>query len=230
MKQLALDIGLATGPSLDNFHAGPNVQVLQHLRLAVGDGAAPRAPVPTYLWGGEGSGKTHLLKASYEALRSQGASVGWLDPSVAVPSAFDERWSAVLLDDVQLYDTQQQAAAFNWFVNAMNPMSGAPRWVLAAGTLSPAQLPLREDLRTRLGWGHLFELQLLSEAQRRTVLRQQAGERGIVLADEVMDYMLKRFSRDLGSLLQLLEHLDSFALRTQRAVTIPLLKTMLETE
>jgi DnaA family protein len=71
---------------------------------------------------------------------------------------------------------------------------------------------------------------LLDEAERRAVLRQQADERGIVLADEVMDYMLSRFSRDLGSLAQLLERLDGFALRTQRAVTIPLLKTMLETE
>lgn len=230
MKQLALDIGLATGPSLENFHAGPNVQLLQHLRLAVGDGAAPRAHVPTYLWGAGGSGKTHLLRATYEALRSQGCSAGWLDPSVALPTAFDERWSAVLLDDVQLYDTRQQAAAFNWFVNAMNPMTGAPRWVLAAGSMAPAELPLREDLRTRLGWGDLFELQLLSESERRAVLRQQASERGIVLSDEVVDFMLKRFSRDLGSLLQLLDHLDSFALRAQRAVTIPLLKTMLETE
>lgn len=230
MKQLALDIGLATGPTLDNFHAGPNAQALQHLRLAVGDGAAPRSPVPTYLWGDAGTGKTHLLKATYDALRGQGASVGWLDPSVAVPTAFDERWSAVLLDDVQLYTTAQQAAAFNWFVNAVNPTAGAPRWVLAAGSLPPADLPLRDDLRTRLGWGHVFQLQLLGEPERRAVLRQQADARGIFLADEVMDYMLSRFSRDLGSLMQLLDQLDSFALRTQRAVTIPLLKTMLESE
>jgi len=230
MKQLALDIGLAPGPTLDNFHAGPNAQALQHLRLAVGNGAAPRSPVPSYLWGEAGTGKTHLLKATYEALRGQGASVGWLDPTVALPTEFDERWSAVLLDDVQLYTTAQQAAAFNWFVNAINPTAGAPRWVLAAGALPPADLPLRDDLRTRLGWGHVFQLQSLDESERRAVLRQQADARGIVLADEVVDYMLTRFSRDLGSLMQLLDRLDSYALRAQRAVTVPLLKTMLESE
>ena len=61
-------------------------------------------------------------------------------------------------------------------------------------------------------------------------VQNQADARGIFLADEVMNYMLGRFSRDLGSLMQLLDHLDSFALRAQRALTIPLLKTMLKTE
>ena len=37
------------------------------------------------------------------------------------------------------------------------------------------------------------------------------------------------FERKTG-LMQLLDHLDSFALRAQRALTIPLLKTMLKTE
>jgi DnaA-homolog protein len=49
------------------------------------------------------------------------------------------------------------------------------------------------------------------------------------LSDEVMDFMLTRFSRDLSSLMQLLDQLDGYALQTQRAVTIPLLKSMLET-
>ena len=120
--------------------------------------------------------------------------------------------------------------AFNWFINAMSPASGVQRWVLAAGTLPPPDLPLRADLRSRLGWGHVFQLQLLGEAERRAVLRQEAEARGVALGDEVMDYMLRRFSRDLGSLMQLLDQLDAFALRTQRAITIPLLKTMLESE
>ena len=232
MKQLALDIGLATGPTLERFFAGPNEAALQHLRLAAGAGSSEttRSPVPTYLWGEPGSGKTHLLQAVRQALREQGSSVGWLDPTVGEPPDFDERWAAVVMDDVHLYDTAQQATAFNWFVNAISPASGSQRWVLAAGDLPPADLPLRDDLRSRLGWGHVFQLQLLGEAERRAVLRQEADARGVFLGDEVMDYMLNRFSRDLGSLMQLLDHLDRYALQTQRAITIPLIKSMLQNE
>ena len=97
-----------------------------------------------------------------------------------------------------------------------------------AGALPPSDLALREDLRTRLGWGHVFQLHVLTEPERRAVLRRAADRRGIFLSDEVMDFMLTRFSRDLGSLTQLLDQLDRYALQTQRAITIPLIKAMLE--
>lgn len=227
MTQMVLDIGLAPGPSLRNFFAGPNQAALQHLALWAGH--PNRSPVPTYLWGASGSGKTHLLRAVQAQLRNTGSPVGWLDASMAEPAAFEERWQVVIMDDVHLYSAVQQQAAFNWFVNATAPAEGAQRWVLAAGDVPPSDLTLREDLRTRLGWGHVFGLQALAESERRAVLRQQADERGIFLSDEVMDFMLTRFSRDLGSLVQLLDQLDGFALQAQRAITVPLLKSMLDT-
>jgi len=222
--QIAPDTGMAAPPSLASFFAGPNDAALKHLQLWVG--SPTRSPVPTYLWGASGSGKTHLLKAAQEVLREQGATAGWLDATMLEPPPFDERWGVVLLDDAHLYTAVQQQAAFNWFVNAQTLQRG----VLAAGALPPADLKLREDLRTRLGWGHVFQLQVLSEPERRAVLRQAADERGVFLPDEVMDYMLTRFSRDLASLMQLLGQLDGYALQTKRAITIPLIKAMLEAE
>jgi DnaA family protein len=182
--------------------------------------------VPTYLWGPPASGKTHLLEAVRESLREQGTRTGWLDASVAEPPEFNDNWAVVLLDDVHLYTAVQQHAAFNWFVNAQTLQRG----VLAAGALPPADLKLREDLRTRLGWGHVFQLHVLSEPERRAVLRQAADARGVFLGDDVMDFMLTRFSRDLGSLMELLAQLDGYALQTKRAITIPLIKSMLENE
>ena len=226
MKQIALDIGLSTGPTLQSFLPGPNEAVHQHLGLWVGEktSTATRSPVPTYLWGPGGSGKTHLLKAVREALREQGAVVGWLDATDLEPGLFSETWAAVVFDDVHLYSAVQQQAAFNWFVNAQTHQ----RWVVGAGDLPPAALQVRDDLRTRLGWGHVFGLKVLSEPERRAVLRQAADARGVFLGDEVMDFMLTRFSRDLGSLMELLNLIDGYAMQTKRAITIPLIRSMMD--
>jgi DnaA family protein len=227
MKQIVLDIGLATGPTLASYFAGPNEAPLRHLEqwaAAAGSDSRVRSSVPSYLCGEQGSGKTHLLKAAQATLRDQGARAGWLDASMLDAPEFDEDWAAVIFDDVELYSARQQQVAFNWFVNAQTHQLA----VLAAGAVPPAELKLRDDLRTRLGWGHVYQLQLLGETERRAVLRRSADARGVFLSDEVMGFMLTRFSRDLGSLLELLELIDAYALQTKRAITIPMIKSMME--
>jgi DnaA family protein len=228
VEQLVLDLGLAPQPTLANFVPDGNESAWEYLRVWLQ--GSPRSPLPLYLWGPTGSGKTHLLRAVALALQARGEAVGWLAPGVHAPGPFDERWSAVLFDDVHRYTTEQQAAAFNWFVNAQSPASGGQRAVLASGDRPPADLPLRDDLRSRLGWGHVFQLQPLDERARRAVLRRAADARGVALSDEVIDFLLSRFARDLSSLMALLDRLDGYALRTQRAITIPLVRAMLATD
>lgn len=225
MKQMALDIGVSVGPSLANFFPGHNTSALAHLALWLA--GRTRSPVPTYLWGEHGCGKTHLLQAVAEHIRGQGALVGWMDASTRQPSEFNPEWEVLIMDDVQSFTPVQQHAAFNWFVHAATPGASRQPWVLAAGALPPPDLPLREDLRTRLGWGHVFQLQLLDDDQRREVLVRHAQALGMSLNTDLLDYLLSRFSRDLGHLMGLLQRLDQFALQTQRPLTIPLLRAML---
>jgi len=228
MKQMALDFALAPALTLAGYHAGSeaaNIAALRHIRQWVE--SATRSPVPIYLWGPAGCGKTYLLGAARAALQEQGARAGWLDPGGDAHAPFDEHWDAVLLDGVERYDPARQHTAFNWLVNAASPADGRARAVLAAGRWPPTDLPLREDLRTRLGWGHVFELHPLSDAECRAVMVQAARARGLELPGEVLDFVLARFTRDLGSLMQLLEALDRYALQTRRAITIPLVKDML---
>lgn len=238
MQQLALDIGLPATATLARFHAGDNAAVVQHLRDWLGQPAAPSAcvdaasptPAPIYLCGPSGVGKTYLLHAIHHAFSSAGCAVGWMDGSTW-PAEFSPHWSAVLMDDVDLYDAERQAAAFNWFINATTPPWGPSRRILCAGSAPPAQLlHLREDLRTRLGWGHVMQLVPLNEAQSRQALLDEAAARSIPLGTDVVDYMLRHFSRDFSSLVQLLDMLDNYALRNQRTITIPLLRTMMQTE
>jgi len=220
MKQIPLAIGPEAARTFENFLPGPNAAALAHLQMLV-----PGAP-PVYLWGPPGSGKSHLLHAVVERAQQQGASIAWFEAAVPAPWQAPEHCDWIALDDCQALDAAQQQAAFGLFVDA--GAQGAV--VLAAGSVPPVDLDVREDLRTRLGWGHVFALQPLAEPEVRSALRREADRRGTFLTDEVMDYLLTRFARDLKHLMAQLDRLDEFSLSTKRAITVPLLKQMLAEE
>lgn len=223
MRQLPLGLGPAEPCSFDNFHTPGNEAVVAHLRALA---SAPAAGAPVYLWGARGTGKTHLLRAWTEAVSAPGGRVGWFDATTPLPWEHDEAWRGVVFDGVQAFDAGRQHAAFALFAQA----AAVGQQVVAAGAVPPVDLAVREDLRTRLGWGPVFHLQPLPEEHCRAALRHEADRRGIFLSDEVMGYLMTRFERDLGSLMGLLDRLDRFALAQQRGVTIPLLKRMLAEE
>ena len=187
MKQLALGISPPPQPTLENFVPGPNAELVAHLR-DFRDGSF--ADVVLYLWGEEGSGKTHLMRAC-------GGT-----------------------DDVQELDEAAQIALFN----RINEARQAGGRVLAAGNAPPAQLPLREDLKSRLAWGLVYQVKPLTDEERGEFLRAEAGRRGIRLPEEVVSYLLTRMRRDLRSLTAVLDQLDQASLELKRPITLPLLK------
>lgn len=201
MRQLTLPIERIEPPSFDSFVAVGNEAAIAHLRKIAADSTS--AAVPVYLWGAAGTGKTHLLTA----LAAQvGAESGW-----------------AIVDDCHRLDAAQQHSLFTQFVDAAS--SGRP--IVAAGASPPVDLPVREDLRTRLGWGHVFELHALDDEHTAVALRAEAQRRGIRLADEVTHYLLTRFPRNLAGQIALLNRLDGYSLSLHRGVTVPLLKQML---
>ena len=220
MKQIPLAIGPEPAPRFDNFLPGANAAALQHLRALV----LPAAPV--YLWGPAGSGKTHLLRALAARIQAEGRKVAWFDATDAQPWALPPGAALACIDRCERLDAGAQHAAFSLFVEAAS--QGVQ--MAAPGGLPPVDLPLRDDLRTRLAWGHVFALQPLAEAETRAVLRREADRRGILLSDEVMNHLLTRFERDLSHLMRLLDRLDRFALANARPVTVPLLRQMLQEE
>ena len=220
MRQIPLPIGARPAPAFDNFVPGMNAAAIAHLE-ALGAQAAP-----VYLWGPSGSGKTHLLRALVQRFETQGARAGWFSALDPAPWPSDEHWGLIAIDGCDTLDPDQQHAAFTLFVTAAT--RGVP--IAASGRVPPIDLPLREDLRTRLGWGHVFAIQPLAEPEARAALRREADRRGLFFSDDVMDYLLNRFARDLKHLMALLDRLDEFSMSTKRAITVPLLKQMLAEE
>ncbi len=217
MRQIPLALGPGPAPSFDSYLSDANAAAVAHLR------GLAHLSAPVYLWGDHATGKTHLLRALALQQQVRGHATQWFNANDPLPWVLQDSVHTVLLDDCQKLDAEHAHAAFAMFELAS---AQGTQWV-ASGTLPPVDLPLRDDLRTRLGWGHVFALRAPTEPEVRAAMRREADRRGIFLSDEVMGYVLTRFDRDLAHLMALLDAMDEFALAHQRGVTVPLLKQML---
>lgn len=220
MKQIPLAIGFEAEPDFEHFVPGTNALLLATLQ------EMPLPSAPIYLYGPAGCGKSHLLSALAARVRAEGGKVGWFDAGQPLPWVFDEETALVVIDGAERLDPERQHAAFTLFIEAASWGSQ----MASAGRLPPVDLSVREDLRTRFGWGPVFAVQALSEDDTREVLRHEAERRGMDLSDEVIVHLMTRFSRDLHSLMRLLDRLDRFSLAERRSVTVPLLKRMVAEE
>lgn len=213
MRQLLLDLLPEAPPRLDNFVIGGNSEALTGLAAWL----APESSEPSlFLWGETGSGKTHLLRAS-DAVFCDAAT----DPGL---SGIGETLAPLhAVDNVQSLNADGQIALFNLF----NRLRAAGGRLLTAASQPPRQLSLREDLRTRLGSGLIYRLQVLTDDEKIAALTTQATARGLQLPPEALDYLLARAPRDMRSLMALLTALDRYSLEHKRAITLPLLREVL---
>ena len=222
MSQLLLDIAPDRQPSLDNFVGGHNLELLSALRHAMAGSSNERC---FYVWGETGSGKSHLLQACVRAAQDMLQNAHYAQGGVP-PQSMDMGASVVAVDDVEQLDDAAQIALFNLY-NLLRESGGM---LLVSGKESPLHLKLRDDLRTRLGWGLIFQVHVLSDEEKALALSQHAQEKGFVLSPEVTQYLLRHGRRDLPSLMTVLDALDDHSLRLHRAPSVPLLKEVLQQE
>jgi DnaA family protein len=222
MKQLALTLAPPPAPALDNYLSGDNAELLALLGNLVAGRNAERS---IYLWGEAGSGRSHLLRATIAALNGAGLACAYIAHGEPIP-ATSTPLRAVAVDDVETLDATNQRAFFNLY-NQLRERTGI---VLAAGNEPPARLRLRPELVTRLGWGLVYQVQALTDADKARALKRHAASRSFDLPDSVIDYLLRHLSRDLPSLMSVLDALDRHSLEAKRPITLPLLKELLRPE
>jgi DnaA-homolog protein len=210
--QLALDIIRPLTPTLDNFIVGRNAEALAALRALAHE---PRERF-VYLWGEVGSGRSHLLAA----LAAGGDVRSAQCESQAVPT-FDPAAAGYVLDDVERCNDDEQRALFMLFNELRAQSSG---FLVATGAAPPARLALREDVRTRLAWGLVYQVNGLTDAEKSQALVAHAHSRGLTLAPDVVTYLLNHMPRDMRTLIAILDALDAHALASSRAITVPLVR------
>jgi len=223
-QQLILDILPSADPTLQNMVPGGNgVLIAAVEQLQPG--------LTLYAWGPDGSGRSHLLRgacATHGGVYIQTEGAQTVLAAVLESIVPGHGLGCVAVDDVHRLNDSGLSGLFGLY-NLWRELAGGQDAfrLLVAGDRAPLQMPCREDVRTRLGWGAVFRLEPLSDAAKFDALRHYAKQRGMPLSEDVLRWLLTHGSRDIRVLFAMLDALDRYALANHRALTLPLLKTML---
>lgn len=229
-EQLTLDLYRHRAALFENYFEGNNAEVVDALQGLV----SGRDARSVYLWGASGTGKTHLLQALCCAFTdAASAAVVYLplkdvlihDPAMCVD--LDSR-PLVCIDDVESIAgmAQWEEALFALY----NRMRDRGHALVVSGNCSPRESPLQlADLRSRLSWGLVYQLRALDDSDKRNLMIERARSRGLTLTEEVAEYALRRLPRDISRLIEFIDRVDKASLAAQRHVTIPFVRSLLET-
>ncbi len=230
-QQLPLGVHLRSDAKLSRFVQSRQSALIPALKDLINRQGDQTTESFVYLYGHENTGKSYLLQAVCNEADLVGVSAIYLPLSQINEWSEDmleglEQFQLICLDDVSavIGHSAWQEALFHLF----NRIRDIGHSLLISGDESPANSHIElQDLRSRLAWGLTFKLDPLSDDQKREAIKQEAAARGLVLADEVAQYLLNHGERDLSKQYAYLDQLDRASLQAQRKLTIPFAKQVL---
>lgn len=226
--QLPLALRYPPEQRFEHFIEAPAGAIAQLRALARGQSSEW-----SYLAGAPGTGKTHLALALCAEAEQAGRRAAYLPLAAAcgrLREALEalEGHAVVALDGLEAIagGHEDEVALFDFHNRARG--AGAALAVLYTADAFPDALPTAlPDLRSRLAQCSRIALQPLDDDGRRALLRDRAQQRGLVLEDAAIEWLLRRTGRETARLVALLDRLDRASLAARRRVTVPFLKEVL---
>ena len=195
MDQLLLDIQPPSIKSLENFVIGDNFEAITIIKKFI----SSKNPQFFYLWGVEGSGKSHL-------------------------SDVVKKNNILVIEDIESRNDMEQVEAFNIFNNCKEN----DKKLFITGSNSPNNMSLRIDLASRLSWGLVYQIKPLTDSEKKLALLSHSKQKGMSCNENVIEYCMRHLQRDLHYLIATLDALDNWSLKMKKPITVPLLKELLE--
>lgn len=227
-EQLPLGFRIRSEATLENFLPGDNGLLLNELqRLFV-----PASEDTLFISGPRGCGKTHLLMAACQSAEKHGLSSTYLPLDELKNLSPDILQNLAELDLVALDNVQAVSGIKEWehaLFSLFNQARERGCKLVFSADRGPASLDMQlADLKSRLTWGAAFQIDPLDDNGKRQLLLKTAERLGLVLKEEAATYLISRCSRDINTLLELLDKLDRASMIAQRKLTLPFVRAQLE--
>lgn len=229
-QQMTLNLCLPDHATFTNFYTGKNQNVVTILHSI----ATNPLTKFTYLWGEHGCGRTHLLLACCAYYHEQNVATTYIplkELKGSSPKILEnlENMALLCFDDLDVVAglPHWEEAIFHCF----NRLQQQQCNIIVTASATPHAIPFcLQDLKSRMTSGMIYEIKALNDDEKIAALQFRARQLGLTLSHQTASFMINHCARDTTSLFKLLRQLDKKALQTQRRLTVPFIKTLLQGE
>jgi len=201
--------------TFEHFVVGNSNKFAHAAALAVSDGSQKKGYNPLLIYGESGLGKTHLLQAIRHSVEKKFPhyNVVYLkgddftnDLVAAIQQGknieFREKYRGAdffLMDDIQFIagreGTQEE------YFNTFNTLYELGKQIVLTSDRPPKDMYLLEDrLRNRFESGIMADIKPPDDALRRAIIKNKAKQLGVVLSEDVTDYIAESLDSNVRQL------------------------------
>ena len=222
------------GYTFNNFVVGPSNKFAHAAALAVSEKPG-QTYNPLFIYGNSGLGKTHLLLAVGAVLheKNKDAKVVYIKGDEFTNdlvrsiqqgemAAFRNKYRSadlLLMDDIQFIAGKLQTQ--EEFFHTFNALYEAGKQIVVTSDRPPMEMAKLEDrIRTRLEWGLLADVQPPDLETRMAITRNKAGQLGMVLSHDVVEYIAETITSNIRQLEGVVKKLTAYKELLNKEITV----------
>lgn len=193
-----------------------------------------------YMYSKPGMGKTHLLHAigNHRLKKNPSCQVRYLSSDAfsseftyaihnQILDDFREEYcklDLLLFDDIHLLAHREKTQEEFLFI--FNSLYSAKKQIVVTGDGPPNGLKnMSSELKSRLGWGLLTDIQTPGQKVKMNIIRAKALETSMDIPDDVL-FFLANSGKDVGSLMKNLIKLETYSSISEGKITISMVKAL----
>jgi chromosomal replication initiator protein len=227
--------------TLENYCSSQSNKIAYSIAESIASNPSVKTFNPFFVFGATGVGKTHLIQGVGIRIKERNPETRVLyvtarlfesQYTTAVAKGetnkffnFYQSIDTLIVDDVQ--DLQNKPGTQNTFFNIFNHLHLNNKQIILSSDRAPAEMEGFEDrLLGRFKWGMTVALDKPDLSLRREVLIQKAAQNGVVLSEEIINYISQTVTNSIREIEGVMTTLVMYATVLNREITLELAESV----
>ena len=218
-NQIPIDFEFLKKKTFDNFIIGNNEKLFHELANVSNSNQI------ILIYGQKSSGKTHICSALLNQSNSYNL---FINTEVNLDAInLSDSYDLLVIDDLdQLISTPIfEEKLFTILNNQI--LNKKPTVITSSRDISECSITLK-DLSSRLLSDKIFTINELSDSEKIEMMISLSLQRGLVIPEKSLSYIINNCNRDLFFLCAFIRNLDDVSLSAKKRITIPFIKKVID--